>query len=94
MNNPIIADNKPKQVILIKNKEYHFCVCGRSNTQPFCDGSHKGTSFSPLVFKAEKDGEAFLCACKHTANAPYCDGTHKQFINEQIGKEGPGIKQN
>ncbi len=91
MNNPIIADNKPKQVILIKNKEYHFCVCGRSNTQPFCDGSHKGTSFSPLVFNAEKDGESFLCACKHTANAPYCDGTHKQFSNEQIGKEGPGI---
>ena len=93
MNNPIIADNKPIKVILKKNQEYYFCTCGRSNSQPFCDGSHKGTSFSPLAFKAEKDGEAFLCACKHTANAPYCDGTHKQFTNEQIGKEGPGIKQ-
>jgi CDGSH-type Zn-finger protein len=90
MNNPIIADNKPIKVILKKNQEYYYCVCGRSNSQPFCDGSHKGTSFSPMTFKAEKDDEPFLCVCKHTANPPYCDGTHTQFTSEQIGKEGPG----
>lgn len=78
MVKPVIADNKPKKVELTKGKEYYFCVCGRSNSQPFCDGSHKGTGFSPKAFTAERSGEAYLCACKHTGNAPYCDGTHKQ----------------
>ncbi|MCG9720550.1 glutamate synthase-related protein [Shewanella sp. Isolate7] len=90
MVNPIIADNKPKKVELTKGKEYYFCVCGRSDNQPFCDGSHKGTGFSPKAFTAEKDGEAYLCACKHTGNAPYCDGTHKNFTAEQVGQKGPG----
>lgn len=91
MSNPIIADNRPKKVILTKNEDYYFCVCGQSKNQPFCDGSHAGTDYSPLAFKADKDGEAYLCACKHTANPPFCDGTHKQFSDEQVGKEGPGI---
>ncbi|MFW2438804.1 MAG: glutamate synthase-related protein [Arenicellales bacterium] len=93
MKKPVIADNKPKQVTLKKGEEYYFCVCGRSNNQPFCDGSHAGTEFKPKAFTAEQDGEAYLCACKHTANAPYCDGTHKQFSAENIGQEGPGVKQ-
>ncbi len=93
MINPIIADNKPVKVTLTKGQEYHFCTCGRSKSQPFCDGSHAGTAFNPRVIVAEEDGDAYLCACKHTSNAPYCDGTHQQFGEEQVGKEGPGIKQ-
>jgi len=92
MTNPIISNNKPVKVDLNKDTEYYFCVCGRSKNQPFCDGSHAGTSFKPEVFNAEQAGEAFLCACKHTRNAPYCDGSHKQFSSDQIGKEGPGIE--
>jgi len=90
-NKPIISDNKPKQVILNKDEEYYFCICGRSKQQPFCDGSHAGTSFNPLAFTAEQDGETYLCACKHTKNAPYCDGSHKQFPREMIGKAGPDL---
>ena len=90
MNNPIISDNKPKKATLNKDEKYFFCVCGRSENQPFCDGSHKGTSFTPKAFTPEKDGDAWLCACKNTGNTPYCDGTHKQFSAEQVGKEGPG----
>ena len=92
MDKPIVADNRPKKVELTKGQEYYFCVCGRSKSQPFCDGSHAGTSFKPRGFTAEQDGEAYLCACKHTANAPFCDGTHKQFSGEQVGKEGPGVQ--
>ncbi|HEC28587.1 MAG TPA: glutamate synthase, partial [Gammaproteobacteria bacterium] len=92
MSNPVIADNKPVKVTLDKDEEYYFCVCGLSKKQPFCDGSHTGTSFNPKAFIAEQDGDAYLCACKHTGNAPYCDGSHKQFNDEHIGKEGPGIK--
>ncbi len=91
MSNPVIADNKPVKVSLSKGEEYQFCACGRSNSQPFCDGSHAGTGFTPKAFVADEDQEAYLCACKHTANAPFCDGTHARFAAEQIGSEGPGV---
>jgi len=94
MSNPIIADNKPIAVTLKQGEEYYFCTCGRSSNQPFCDGSHKGTSFTPKPFTADKDEEAYLCQCKHTGNAPFCDGTHKKFTADQVGKEGPGIDKN
>ncbi len=92
MSNPIIADNKPAKVNLSKDQEYYFCTCGKSKSQPFCDGSHAGTSFIPKSFVSNEDTEAYLCACKHTGNTPFCDGTHKKFNNDQVGKEGPGIK--
>jgi len=92
MTNPIVADNKPIAVNLKQGEEYYFCTCGRSGNQPFCDGSHKGTSFTPKAFTADKNEEAYLCACKHTGNVPFCDGTHKQFSNEQVGKEGSGVE--
>ncbi len=87
---PVIADNKPAAVDLKKGDEYFFCVCGQSKNQPFCDGSHAGTEFTPKAFTAEESGEAYLCQCKHSANLPFCDGTHKQFSAEQVGKAGPG----
>ena len=92
MSKPIVADNKPVKVTLSKGQEYHFCTCGKSKSQPFCDGSHVGTSFTPRVIVSDEDGEAYLCACKHTANPPFCDGSHKQFSKDDIGKEGPGVK--
>ena len=91
MNKPIVADNKPVQVRLKKGDEYYFCACGRSQNQPFCDGSHAGTDFKPKAFTAQESGDAYLCQCKHTANSPFCDGSHKQFDAAQIGKEGPGV---
>lgn len=91
MDKPIIADTKPIKTTLVKGEDYYFCTCGRSSNQPFCDGSHSGTSFKPKAFTAEEDGDNYLCACKHTANAPFCDGSHKQFAQQQIGEEGPGI---
>jgi len=90
MAKPIIADNKPVKVRLAKGQEYHFCTCGRSLSQPFCDGSHAGTPFTPRVIVVDEDQDAFLCACKHTANAPFCDGTHTSFSDSQVGREGPG----
>jgi len=92
MDKPIVADNKPVQVNLKKGQEYHFCTCGRSKSQPFCDGSHVGTTFTPRVIVSDEDQEAWLCACKHTGTPPFCDGTHKQFSDAEVGKEGPGVK--
>jgi CDGSH-type Zn-finger protein len=77
---------------MLKGKRYFWCVCGRSSDQPFCDGSHAGTSFRPRVIIAEKDDTGWLCACKHTSDPPYCDGSHKQFSDQQVGTEGPGAE--
>jgi len=89
---PVIANNKPAKVALSKDEEYFYCTCGRSSSQPFCDGSHAGTGFKPSPFTATEDGDAYLCQCKHSSNLPYCDGSHKQFDDDTIGKEGPGVQ--
>lgn len=91
MDKPVIADNKPKEVSLTKGEEYYFCRCGKSKDQPFCDGSHADTSFTPLSFVAEEE-KATLCVCKHSKNQPFCDGTHQQFSKDQVGKQGPGVE--
>ena len=71
------AGTSPAGVELEAGKKYAFCVCGRSANQPFCDGSHNGTPFTPHLFTAEKSEQKWLCMCKHTKDTPYCDGTHK-----------------
>jgi CDGSH-type Zn-finger protein len=76
---PKIALKGPYTVNLEEGKEYYWCACGQSKNQPFCDGSHQGSEFSPMAFKAEVTGKAFICGCKHTKNPPYCDGTHTKL---------------
>jgi len=72
----VVAAHGPAKVSLKKGQEYYYCTCGRSKSQPFCDGSHKGTSFTPMAFTPEQDGVFKLCQCKHTKQAPFCDGSH------------------
>jgi len=69
--------NQPLPVEVEAGKNYFWCSCGKSAKQPFCDGSHKGSEFTPVKYTAEKDGRVFFCGCKETKNAPLCDGTHK-----------------
>ena len=71
MEDPVIVRRKPYLVELKQGKSYLWCTCGRSKTQPFCDGSHKLTEFQPLKWVAEETGEKLLCACKHTAAQPF-----------------------
>jgi glutamate synthase domain-containing protein 2/CDGSH-type Zn-finger protein len=86
---PIIADTSPAKVTLEKGKDYFWCQCGRSKSQPFCDGSHAGTEITPLKFTAEKDGDAALCQCKATANGPFCDGSHTRLGKATVGHAAP-----
>lgn len=77
MPEPVIAQKKPILIEVEEGKTYHWCACGRSAKQPFCDGSHKDTGFSPLAYKAEASRPIYFCACKQTKNQPMCDGIHK-----------------
>jgi CDGSH-type Zn-finger protein len=58
---------------------YWWCACGKSARQPFCDGSHKGTEFTPAEFTLKEKTKVWLCGCKHTQSKPYCDGTHSKL---------------
>lgn len=77
MNQPNIAAKVPVPVELEAGKTYAWCTCGSSSNQPFCDGAHKGSDFSPLIFQAEETKTAYMCQCKHTKNPGFCDGSHK-----------------
>ncbi len=76
---PIIAQKAPYPVDVEEGKSYFWCSCGKSSTQPFCDGTHKGSEFAPVKYEAEKTGKVFLCGCKHSANGALCDGSHKEL---------------
>ncbi len=72
-----IAGREPIAVKVEKRKDYWWCACGLSKSQPFCDGSHKAEGvFNPVQWTAPKDQTKYFCACKQTGNAPFCDGTH------------------
>lgn len=79
MTERVIFQKKAIPIEVEASKTYYWCACGRTQNQPFCDGSHKGTDISPVPYKAEATGKAFFCGCRHTKNEPLCDGTHKEL---------------
>ena len=76
---PVIAHRKGFYYEIKAGKRYLWCRCGRSQSQPFCDGSHAGTEFLPIAFKAERDEDVIFCGCKQTGTGPFCDGTHSNL---------------
>ena len=76
---PRIAQPKGFYFEVKAGKRYLWCACGRSANQPFCDGSHAGTGFSPVLFEAKADEDVIFCGCKHTSTRPFCDGTHNDL---------------
>lgn len=78
MDLPKRAADTPFGTDVEAGQSYFWCACGLSATQPFCDGSHKDTGFSPVRFDATEDGKVFFCGCKATASQPLCDGSHKR----------------
>jgi CDGSH-type Zn-finger protein len=76
MAEPIPAQKAPYAVEVEAGKRYFWCACGRSKTQPFCDGSHKDTGISPVVYSANESRTVTFCGCKASGDKPFCDGTH------------------
>ncbi|XP_012139701.1 uncharacterized protein LOC100880714 [Megachile rotundata] len=85
--NGVIFDNKPFKYTCIAGKKYVWCLCGKSHSQPFCDGTHRNQALKiklrPIVFTVEETKDYWLCNCKQTSNRPFCDGTH---LREDIKK--------
>ena len=79
MSDPVVAQKAPYAEDIEAGKRYAWCRCGQSGKQPFCDGSHKTTDFTPVIVEAEESKAVYFCGCKQTGNQPYCDGTHKSL---------------
>jgi CDGSH-type Zn-finger protein len=76
---PEIGGRQPLAIDVVAGKSYWWCACGRSKKQPFCDGSHKETGFTPIEWKAETSEQVWFCCCKRSRDRPRCDGSHKQL---------------
>ena len=79
MSDVVIASKTPFAVDVEAGTTYWWCQCGRSKSQPFCDGSHQGTQFTPVEYLATDSKQVWLCGCKHTGRQPFCDGTHSSL---------------
>ncbi len=76
---PEIAGRAPLPVDVEAGATYWWCACGRSKSQPFCDGSHKGTGVTPMKVDIAEARTVAWCGCKHSGNKPFCDGTHARL---------------
>jgi CDGSH-type Zn-finger protein len=59
--------------------DYYYCACGKSQNQPFCDGSHQGSEFAPIKISITKAETKYLCGCRQSKNLPFCDGSHQSL---------------
>lgn len=89
MDEPVIVQPKPYHVMVEAGNRYLWCSCGLSQTQPFCDQSHVGSSFRPLLYTATESRSMLFCGCKHTRDQPFCDGSHNNLMDEYITDDRP-----
>lgn len=75
---PVIPQKAP-YAVEVEPGTYWWCACGKSAKQPFCDGSHKGSEFSPVKTEIPEAKKVYFCGCKHSAGKPFCDGKHKSL---------------
>ena len=81
MASPVRATDVPYPVTVVAGKDYWWCSCGLSKSQPFCDGSHKATGeFNPVKYTATDNTTVYFCGCKASGKVPLCDGTHNKPV--------------
>ena len=79
MPTPEMPQQAPYPVAVEAGKSYWWCACGKSASQPFCDGSHKGSEFAPTQYKADESKTVYFCGCKQSKNGALCDATHRNI---------------
>jgi hypothetical protein len=75
---PCVPDYCPASIKDVKVGDVKkWCTCGLSQKQPWCDGSHIGTPFTPLIWtvpgtlKDNKPQRLYsICMCKYTSSPP------------------------
>ncbi len=78
MSKAKVAGSAPV-VLQLEQGTYYWCACGRSASQPWCDGSHAGTGFEPVALTVDEPSKVALCLCKQTGDEPRCDGSHTKL---------------
>ena len=78
MAEPKIAARAPF-VMDMQPGKYAWCTCGNSKKQPFCDGGHAGTGFTPKIEVIDQAKKVAWCGCKKTCKQPVCDGSHNKL---------------
>lgn len=78
MSEPIVPQKKP-YVLEVEPGKYAWCACGKSQKQPYCDGSHRGSGMFPMVEEIKEKKRLAWCGCKHSEKKPYCDGSHSKL---------------
>lgn len=70
---------KSPYVMQVDPGKYAWCSCGKSGKQPYCDGSHQGTDFNPIIEEVVEAKTVAWCGCKHNNGGPFCDGSHAKL---------------
>jgi len=63
MSKQKIPERKPA-VLELEAGQYYWCQCGESRNQPYCDGYHKNTDFTPVEFLITEKKRVAPCQCK------------------------------
>ena len=83
MAHPVRASDTPFAVAVEQGKDYWWCACGLSKTQPFCDGSHNAArEFTPVKYTASESETVHfadgLNRRQRTSSAWICSASRKR----------------
>jgi CDGSH-type Zn-finger protein len=83
---PVIPQRSPR-IVEVGPGTVYWCQCGRSKTQPFCDGSRTETEFSPMEVHTKEKKRVAFCGCMQTKNPLFCDGSRSRIKRCGAGSE-------
>ena len=75
--NPSSTNDGP-YVIEVEAGTKAFCQCGRTGSNPYCDGSHHGCGIEPRIEKFDSARKLVMCGCGRSEKTPFCDGSHSK----------------